>query len=236
MMAALLRNDLRLQYRHGFHAAYAFVIVSYVGVLHMVPVEIRAVVLPPLLLSEITVIGFFFAGTLLHHERGDGSLGAVAVTPVQPLDYLFSKSVSLALLSAPTVLIIVLGGFGGSFEPVSLVIAAVLTPFLFAMLGIAAGSRLATLDHFVIRGGLMTALFGLPIIPYFGFLESPLWLLFPSFPSLHLLSVAVGQPMESGRGGVALSAILLIAWSLPTALLARHWLARYALGRGGTGA
>jgi fluoroquinolone transport system permease protein len=241
----VVRTDLTLQLRYGIYAAYAFVAVAYVVLLRSLATEPRLVALPPVLLSEASVIGFFFAGTLLHLERSDGVLSALAVTPLRTSRYLVSKMASLALLSALVALLIAWAALGALVHPPLLAAAAALTTALFVAGGLAAAAWFRSLDAFIIWGGLGSAFFALPVLPYLGVLESPLWWLLPTHPALVLLDRAAGPAARTGTGAPGavapgavpgdmvslLALIVLAAWTALAFSLARRWVARHAFGR-----
>lgn len=243
----MVRTDLRLQVRYGVYAAYAFVAVAYIVLLRSLSPEPRLLVLPPLLLSEAGVIGFFFAGTVLHLERSDGVLSALAVTPLRSGRYLASKMASLALLSALVALVIAAAAVGATIRAPLLALAAALTTALFVAGGLAAAAWFRSLDGFAIWGGLGSAVFGLPVLPYLGVLDSPLWWLSPTHPALVLLDRAAGPTGAAARTGAAgaaagggpetvLALTILTAWVVLAFVLGRRWLTRHAFGRvGGDG-
>jgi hypothetical protein len=90
--------------------------------------------------------------------------------------------------------------------------------------------RFAGIDRFVVLGGLVSALLGLVVFPFYGVLESPLWRLLPTDAALRLLAAATGGvALDAGR--VALAASGLTLWAAGTALLAHRWVEAHALGR-----
>jgi fluoroquinolone transport system permease protein len=228
---ALFRHDVRLQYRHGLHAAYAFVSIAYIGMYYVLGSTIGNLLLPVVLFSEASVIGFIFAGTLFHFEKADGAHRALAVTPVRTSACLIARASALSLLTVLACFVIVAGTVRTSFHPLQLLLAAGLTSFLFACIGTAMASRFASIDRFAVWGGLLSAVFGLPLLPWFGVLESPLWALFPTGPSLALFghALAMDAPVHS-----ASAAIFIVVWTVPAFLLSRAWLDRFAFERRGS--
>jgi len=225
---ALLRHDIRLQYRHGFYAAYAFVSVAYIGMFRVLGPLLGTMLLPVVLFSEASVIGFFFAGTLYHFEKADGTHRALAVTPVRTWVCLTARAAALSLLTIAASFVLVAGTVGTAFHPGLLVLAAGLTSVLFVCMGTAAASRFASIDRFAVWGGMLSAVLGLPLLPWFGILESPLWALFPTGPSLALFGHALDTDPP---GGAAIAAIFIAVWTVPAFLLCRAWLDRFAFQR-----
>jgi len=224
----LFRHDVRLQYRHGFYAAYAFVSLAYVGMFWVLGPSLGTVLLPVVLFSEASVIGYFFAGALFHFEKADGTHRALAVTPVATSACLAARAAALSLLTILASFAIAGGTVRTAFHPLLLLLAAGLTSFLFVCLGTAAASRFASIDRFAVWGGLLSAVLGLPVLPWFGFLESPLWALFPTGPSLALFGHALSPDAPAGAASAAL---FIAVWTVPAFLLSRAWLDRFALQR-----
>lgn len=226
-----LRLDLRLQWRQGFYGAYLFVIVVYVVILRALPPDVRGALLAPVLLSEAGVIGFIFAGTLLHRERGDGTLSALAVTPLTAAEYVTAKALSLAVLTAAASCAIAAGALGAPFLQrgaggVPLLAAATAaTALLFVCAGLAVATRFATIDRFVVWGGLGTGLLGLAILPHFGIAESPAWLLLPSTPLLALMAAATHAPLPPML--MLLHALLATLWIGAAFMVGRRWVAQH---------
>jgi fluoroquinolone transport system permease protein len=221
--------DLRLQWRHGFYAAYLFVVISYIVLLRALPPSARAVALPPVLLTEATVIGFFFAGVMLQFERGDGVLEALAVTPLEPRDWLVARTLTLSMLTGLACAAVGLGALPGEVRPVLLGVAGALTAAVFAPLGLAAAARLVTIERFVVGGGLASAALGLPVLPYLGIAQSPLWRALPTDAAVRLLAAGTGHPVTAPA--VAVSVALLLAWLVAALTFSRRWVVRHAFGR-----
>ncbi len=232
-MLAALRNDVRLQYRHGFYAAYAFVVVVYVLLMQLVPEAARGRLLTVIVLSEASVIGFFFAGALVLLERSDGTLQALSITPLRPREFLTARVASLTLLTFSAVVVVSAGAVGVRFNAVILACATLLTIALFGLLGTAAACRFATIDRFVVWGGLFSALLSLPVLPYFGLLESRLWLILPTTASLSLLDAAYGNRPTS-PWLLTVTATWLASSGVLATRLASTWMKRYLLGAGST--
>lgn len=234
---SLIRCDMRLQLRHGYYAAYVFIGIFYVALLRALPLPIRSVALPPVLLSEAAVVGFFFAGTLLHLERSAGTLDALGMTPVRPREYLLARALSLALLTGAVGIVIGAGAVRIA-APLLLTAATVLIGTVFVFSGLAVAARFQGLERFVVWGGLGTAVFGLPVLPHLGLLPSPLWALLPTHPALLLFAASVGDaPGAIGSPDqpllVPLSMLALLGWVAISFLLAHRWITRYTPGWGG---
>ena len=97
--AACLKNDFKLQYRHGFYLAYVFVTVFYALFLRALPHGIRQLLLPVFIFNDPALAGLFFVGGMVLLEKGDGVFNALSVTPVSTSVYLLSKVLALTALS-----------------------------------------------------------------------------------------------------------------------------------------
>lgn len=229
---SLIRNDVRLQLRHGIYAAYAFVALAYVVLMRLLPADARVIALPPLLLTEVTIIGFFFAGTLLLFERGDGTLTALGATPLSPLQYLLAKWLSLSFAMALTSMAIAWGALGSRVRPLPLIVTATLIAAAFVPAGLAVASRFTKLERFVVLGGLASAVLGLPVVPYLGALESTFWVAVPTTGALALLACSTDAPGVS-VASLIFGGAILAGWAVIAFLIARRWVTRYGLGREG---
>lgn len=213
---ALLCADVKLQFRHGFYAAYAVLTILYVlGLNALSPTAsegvLRAVAVV-LIFTDPATLGAFFVGGLVLLEKQHGSLEAVMVTPVRRREYLASKAASLTVLALATTAAMA-WATGLPVRPGPLLVGCGLTSILFVLLGLAVVAGVHTVQGYLLA---MVPVVTLPMIPAARFLglETPLLWLIPTQGSLRL--------MEAGLGGAPLNAaeLLYAALALPGAAAA----------------
>ena len=82
-----LRWDIVVQARNGFYWATAFVVLVVGGLLLNVPETARAdpaAWVPAILAVNLQITTFFFVAGLMLLERDEGTLTALAVSPLSP--------------------------------------------------------------------------------------------------------------------------------------------------------
>jgi fluoroquinolone transport system permease protein len=107
--------DVIVQARNGFYWASAFLIVVISALLLSVPETARdnsALWVPAILVINLQITTFFFVAGLMLLERDEGTLNALAVSPLSASDYLAMRTFSLTALSAAETIAIVWIGFG----------------------------------------------------------------------------------------------------------------------------
>lgn len=218
-----------MQLRHGFAAAYAVVVVLIALALRTVPEETRVLLLPVALLSECSVIGFFFAGAAVVLDRADGVLAALGTTPLRLGELLLARTAALSLLAVPVSLALAAGALGTGFDPLLLAGAAVVATAPSALLGSALACRLEGTERFLVWGGLLNAVLALPVAAHLGITAGVGWRLFPGDGMLRLFAAS----LEGGRGVGAWDLAWPLAWTAGCALLAHRWVGRWGLGRTG---
>jgi fluoroquinolone transport system permease protein len=98
-----LRWDVVLQARNGFYWASAFLVVTISGLLLSLPESVRAdsaAWVPAILAVNLQITTFFFVAGLMLLERDEGTLGALAVSPLSASGYMTMRIVSLTGLAA----------------------------------------------------------------------------------------------------------------------------------------
>ena len=106
-----------VQARNGFYWASAFLIIVISALLLSVPESARAnsaLWVPAILVINLQITTFFFVAGLMLLERDEGTLNALAVSPLSPSGYLATRTVSLTALAAAETIAIVWIGFGTS--------------------------------------------------------------------------------------------------------------------------
>lgn len=227
-LTALLRADLTLQWRRGFHAAYALVTLFYIGALRALPEGLGELAAVAVLFTDPAVLGCFFVGGLTLLERGEGSLHALFLSPLATRDWLLSKALSLGALAVlASALIAGLGVGGVRWGWLVPGVAGVSTCFV--LLGVVAVSRFATVNQYIGGAVLWATPMFLPILPAMDGEWSAWTLLLPTGAGLELIAAGF-MPREPARLGLAL--LSLTAWTALAGLWAQRWLERYTLERG----
>ena len=103
-----LKNDIRFQIKYGFYFLYAFFSAVYIAVLLITPREYKSITASLIILTDPAMLGLFFMGGIWLLEKGEGLHGFWSVSPLRPVEYVWSKSVSLAVLSTVSADLIVL--------------------------------------------------------------------------------------------------------------------------------
>lgn len=179
--------DIKFQFRQGFYFAYLIVTVFYAAILWFLPVAISQKVLPFVLFTDISVLGFFFIGGILLLERGQNSLSALFVTPIKVQEYLLAKVISLSILSSIATLALYITVRGKlSFLPALLSIVWI-NMFIYTLLGIALVSQVKKINDYFIYGVPVGLILFIPLLSFFDVFEVPLFYLLPTEPTLELL-------------------------------------------------
>lgn len=196
-LGALLRHDLRLQWRNGIYVAYSFVIGFYVVVLLQFGAVLPDWLVGLIIFTDPAVVGFFFLGALVMLERGEEVHAALAVTPLRAGQYLVSKVMTLTVMSVIAVVVLA-AVLHGSVNTPLLVAATGLTSLAFLGLGIPAAFYFRTVTGYLVGA----AGWLLPIsAPAFVALLDPMpaWAIaIPTASQLRLILVALGFAKASG--------------------------------------
>jgi len=208
-LAAAFRYDVLLQFRHGFYYAYALVAMAYIVLMQLLPESYLEKTNILLTFSDPSMLGFFFIGGLVLLEKGQGIHDSLFVTPYTPEEYIWSKTLSLTVLSVATSWIIHASAFGFGTNPVWLLTGVAMTSVFFTFIGLGVAVRVKTINGFFFLSTLATLPFMLPVLETAGIWSSPLLAVLPTYGSL----LFIGSPFSAPSAAQLLySAVLLLAW------------------------
>ena len=187
-MSAFIRQDIRFQGQQGIYFLYLFFAFLFILLLRLIPPSARRVTATLLLLSDPTVLGFFFSGVILYTERE--ILPSLFITPLRVESYLLCRILSLLGLSFLLSMIILVSTAVPDLRFLWLVPGLFLSAPFFTLAGIALSLRFRDVISFLILGGLMMTLFFLPFLELLPFKTFPVYL--PTRSALQFFRLALG--------------------------------------------
>jgi len=184
-----LKADVRFQFKQGFYLVYILLTLLYMIVLGVLPVEWKSTIIPLVLFSDPSMVGFFFIGALVMLEKVQGVIQYVVVTPLRSLEYLLAKVFSLTILAIAATIMITLATYGFDLNWFLLIIAVILTSSFFVFFGFIVAVRCTTLNQYFIR---MIPYLLFIVLPCFSLIGFPYAWLFNIFPSVAGLKLVYG--------------------------------------------
>jgi fluoroquinolone transport system permease protein len=189
-ITSLLKLDFILLIRNRIVLVAAVITALYAGILQVLPDENFNMVITTLIFTDPVMLGFIFIGVMVLFEKGGNTLQAISVSPVRSGEYLWSKALSLTLVSIAAALIMTLAGVGFRFQPIYLILAITFSSLLFIFIGFVGVSWVKTFNqYFVFIPIFLTPAF-LPFLNYFGITDIWLVYLIPTQASLILFVAA----------------------------------------------
>jgi len=184
-----LKADVRFQFKQGFYLVYILLTLIYMVILGKLPQEWKSTVIPLVLFSDPSMVGFFFIGALVMLEKVQGVIQYVVVTPLRSMEYLLAKVVSLTILAIAATIMITLATYGYQLNWFLLILAVILTSSFFVFYGFIVAVRCTTLNQYFIR---MIPYLLLIVLPCFSLIGFPYAWLFNIFPSVAGLKLVYG--------------------------------------------
>lgn len=221
MTGSLIVQELRFQFRHGFGLAYFFIILVYLGGLHLLPPVLLPVVLALLILTDPMSVGLIFVGGVIQLENAMQLVPALFVTPLSPARFLANRATAFSLLGGAIALaLLVLAPESGfSRAPFSPAATAVLLTLLMALsstvltlLGAAAGYLATSINGFIL---LIVPLLLLTALPLLGWIPaiSQWWFFWaPSFIPTLVTGALLGVTPLPGVPLLLLGGALFLLW------------------------
>ena len=133
-LLALIKGDLKLQFRYGFYTVYAVVTVLYLLILSQIPAQNREIAVSFIIYTDPALLGFYFIGGLILLEKDEKTLDCLVSTPIRIKEYLISKQVSLTILAILSSSVIVLFFYGVNFSYLLLLSGIILTFCFFVLI------------------------------------------------------------------------------------------------------
>jgi fluoroquinolone transport system permease protein len=195
-MLTALRWDVVLQARNGFYWASAFLVMMIGALLLNVPDPVRAnsaVWVPAILAINLRITTFFFVAGLMLLERDEGTLAALAVSPLSPTGYLAMRTFSLTALAAAETIALVWIGFGTSGSWWLMLAGTAALGVIYTGFGAAIAVRYESVNALLLPASAFVALLLLPLLPHFGLAPRLPFLVHPLEPPMILLRAAYGM-------------------------------------------
>lgn len=222
---AVIRGDIRFQWKYGIYFIYVIVVVLYIGILSLLKGDVKEVVCQIMVYSDPAAMGMFFMGAIVLLEKSQRVLNSIAVSPVTPAEYIGGKLCSIGAVS------LLVGGIlmvqTGSKSPILAVIGLILASFLFTLCGIFVGTKIGSLTGYII-GTVPFEIIGFapPIIYRIGWIGDSVWfLLHPGCAAMYLIK---------GETSYVLWAILsCVVWNVVLFLIAKKCVTKMFRSVGG---
>jgi fluoroquinolone transport system permease protein len=192
-LTSALRLELTLQVRQKFLHAGVFSGLIWLAVLLPMPVTLRPVIEPYVLVGDISIIGFFFIGGSVFFERQERTISAIASTPLRFWEYLTAKLIVLVLISVLVAVTVATIAHGFAYHLVPLVVGVVLGTLVMLLTGFISSLPFASVTDWFLAATLPLVVLSLPILFYSGLWPNPVLYLIPSQGPLLLLGAAFDQ-------------------------------------------
>lgn len=217
-MLKLLVYDINIQWRSGYWSVYGIMGILYIIILLNVPINIRDEAAVGIIFMDTSVLGLIFVGALVLFEKQQGVLQSMTVTPLKLNTYIFSKVISLTLLSTvvSTIIWIIplwsLKGYGYILSGV------ILSSVVFTIFGLGFSSGVNSFNQYLARIFVGSLIFSFPVFPYIIFPEMIWLIIFPTNAALDLF-------LQVSKGSFTIiqiiDIILLVIWIFVMLLFAR---------------
>ena len=220
----LILWDLKLQIRNSILTVAVFIAVFYTAVFLLLGLRGKDDVLIALIFSDPTFMGFIFTGVLVLFEKSANTLQALVVTPVKIWQYLFSKAISLTIITSIICFAMVFASHGFRFNYFWFIITTFLSSVLFIFLGFIGVAKVKTFNQYIIVIPLFIAPLSLPYLYFFGVSDSWLFYILPTQGALILFRGAFEKiaVSDSIYAFAYLSLSIWIAYRISKQLFLKH--------------
>lgn len=223
-----LRWDVVFQVRYGLYLATAFSTLVAIIVVKQLPASVLAMALPFVMFADLALVGFYFIAALVLFEKSEGTLLALVVSPLRFGEYLTAKLTTLTALAVVISLLVTIVCYGFGFNWPLLILAVTLTSCIGLLIGLIAVAPYDSVSSFFLPAQLYGFVLNVALIPFFGWLESPIFYLWPTHGSLLLLRGAfTGIDVPHLLYGI----VYQVLWIGLLAWIARRRFDRYIVGR-----
>ncbi|HAM10367.1 MAG: hypothetical protein A2X05_12790 [Bacteroidetes bacterium GWE2_41_25] len=217
-MLKLLIYDINIQWRSGYWSVYSIMGLLYILILLNIPINIRDEAAVGIIFMDTSVLGLIFVGALVLFEKQQGVLQSMSVTPLKLNTYIYSKVLSLTLLSTVVSSLIwivplwSLKGYGFILSGV------VLSSIVFTIFGLGFSSGVITFNQYLARIFMGSLIFSIPVFPFLIYPEMVWLIIFPTNAALDLF-------LQISKGSYSIiqfiDIILLVIWIFIMMIFAR---------------
>lgn len=219
---AAFRWDLFRQMKYNIVGVTVGVTILYLAILYFVPLEGASLdlLLVVLIFNDPAALGVLFVGALVLFEQTDRTFFALAVSPLTPDAYLWSKALSLSLIAVVASSAMAVVGHGWQFYWGIFLLGLTLSSILYIFLGFVVVASCESFNQYILRVALYLLPIGLPLLNLFEFTGTYWLYLIPSQATLILLQASfISFPL----GEVLYAIVYLSLWTAVA-----YWLARGA--------
>ena len=188
-----LKWDFIRQQRYQIVTAAVLVTVLYILLFLGLQWEYEDKLLIFLIFNDPVGLGMLFIGSLILFEKSDRTLQALVVTPIRPWQYLWSKGLSLTLITTLCSYAMAFVGHGWAFHYWYFGIAIAFTSLFFTFLGVIIVSGCRSFNEYVMKMGISLIPIVLPFLNFLGITDTYWWYIVPSQPGLLLMEAAFGK-------------------------------------------
>ena len=222
-LLALLRGDVRFQFKYGIHGLYLLFSLLYIGILSALPQPWREKAAMVMIFTDPAAMGLFFMGAIVLFEKSERVLDSIAVSPVKAREYVLSKLFSIGLTS--TAVGLAIGIAGQAVQRPFFFIAGVFhCSCLFSAIALILARRVVSINGFMLVTVPAEILIVLPALLWL-FWGQQDWLLFHPGVSMMVLCL--------GRGPLWAALGILLGWTAVFSLLAFRTTGRMLKSVGG---
>lgn len=222
-LLALLRGDIRFQWKYGFYFLYGVFAAVYAMIIFAVSPSVRPTVATILIFTDPGAMGLFFMGAIVLLEKSQRVNCALSASPAGLGEYIGAKLLSLALIGALVALVLAICAGMKSLLPC--MAGVLLTSFLCSLCGLIVAMRVSSLNQFLVFTVPFELLICLP----------PALLLFGVWHPVMLLHPGVAGVLLIFGGGehTALCLLSLLVWLIPAYAVCRRDTKRCFMEQGG---
>ena len=220
----LILWDLKLQVRNNILTVAIFITVFYVALFLLLGLRGKDAILIALIFSDPTFLGFIFTGVLILFEKSANTLQALVVTPVKIWQYLFSKAISLTIITSVICLAMVFASHGFHFNYFYFLAANLLSSVLFIFLGFIGVAKVKSFNQYIIVIPLFITPLILPYLNFFGVTNTLWFYILPTQASFILFQGAFEKAtaIETLYSIVYLSFSIWITYRISKKLFMKH--------------
>ena len=211
--AKLLRLELTLQRRSFILPATVVSTAVICGLVLLLPTR------PPspkvtafFVFMDPATIGMSFVGAMVLMEKAQGTLDALAVTPVRPTAYVAAKAVALTLLTFGSGLVVAAAATRGDFDGPRLIVALGLCSAVAVLIGLACVAGASSMNHFVITLLWVSTALYLPLLAHFGIVSGHTATILAPIPSYAMLVLLTSAVSPEAMSAPLMAGAYLAVW------------------------